>query len=327
MPSIHIPKAWSSRSIRPIEEKDYHNRRQFIKELGLLGIGTLAAPSLLAKKRYRQEGAPSFTFEGQEAYYPAKRNERYPLDRKMTKEIVAARYNNFYEFIHPNDPNIYNVYKYVDNFDTSDWMIKVGGMCENKGSFPLGDLIKKFGTEERTYRFRCVERWAMAVPWTGFPMAKLIQFLQPKEKARYVRFTTFADPKQMPGVQHQDWYPWPYKEGLSLAEATNELAFMATGIYGKPLPKQHGAPIRVVTPWKYGFKNIKSVIRIDFTRFEPKTFWNGISPEEYPFVSNIDPDVAHPRWSQAEEYMIPNGDRRPTLKYNGYGEFVANLYE
>lgn len=326
MAYIHIPKAWEDRSLKATEESVYQNRRRFIKDLSLLGIGAAVSPSILAQQM-QQEEAPSFTFEGQEQYYPAKRNERYTLDRGITKESVASQYNNFYEFIHPNDPNIYNVYKYVNTFDTSDWTIKVGGMCENKGTFHLGDLIKEFGTEERTYRFRCVERWAMAVPWTGFPMAKLMSFLKPKAKARFVRFTSFSDPKQMPGVKNQDWYPWPYQEGLSLEEAMNEVAFMATGIYGKPLPKQHGAPIRCVTPWKYGYKNIKSVVKIDFTRFQPKTFWNSVTPLEYPFVSNVDPGVPHPRWSQAEEYMIPNGRKRPTLKYNGYGEFVAGLYE
>jgi len=187
-------------------------------------------------------------------------------------------------------------------------------------------MIKKIGLEERTYRFRCVEAWSMAVPWSGFSLASLIKFLEPDSKAKYVRMISYADAEQMPGVKHQDWYDWPYYEGLSMEEAMNELSFMATGIYGKPLPKQNGAPMRLVVPWKYGYKSTKSIVKIEFIDYQPETFWHKIAPREYGFISNVNPEIPHPRWSQAQEQMMGEDFKRPTLKYNGYGDYVARLY-
>ncbi len=337
MANIKIPKIWDAPYIKPIEEQTYLNRRQILKQLGLVTGGLLSGPSLLfgcdsagGSSNLIQEGPlqdNNFTFSGMDALYPATRKEKYKIERPMTDEYDATHYNNFYEFISPDDPNIYNVYKYVGPFDTRDWDIQVSGYVENKGKFQLQDLIKKFGLEERVYRFRCVERWAMAVPWTGFPLSQLIKFLGPTSKATHLRMTSYSNPDQMIGVKTQDWYSWPYFEGLTLAEANNELAFMATGLFGKPLPKQNGAPVRLIVPWKYGYKNTKAITRIEFISKEPETFWHKIAPNEYGFVSNVNPERPHPRWSQAYERMIPDGEPRPTLKYNGYGEFVAGLYE
>ena len=333
MANIFIPKPWQR--LKPIEEDQYNSRRQIIKSLGLATAGILTAPNLLSActtkgqgERLAEDGACTncFTFNGIENYFPATRNEKYTLDRQLTEEYVATHYNNFYEFITREDPNIYNAYKFVDKFDTTDWTIEVSGLVKNAGKYDLEDLIKRFGQEERTYRFRCVERWSMAVPWTGFPFAKLVSFLEPDSKATHVRFVSFSDPEQMPGVKLQTWYPWPYFEGLTMEEAMNELTFVATGIYGKPLPKQNGAPIRMVLPWKYGYKNPKSIVKIEFIDTEPETFWHQLNPNEYGFVSNVNPEKPHPRWSQARERMIPDGEWMPTLKYNGYGEYVAGLY-
>ncbi|MEO0470187.1 MAG: protein-methionine-sulfoxide reductase catalytic subunit MsrP [Bacteroidota bacterium] len=337
MANIILPKDWQLKGLRPTEESIYHNRRSFVKQLGLLGIGAVAAPGLLSACNSPQSAAskagamqdgdvPGFHFDGEEDFYPAARNPKFVLDRKITDKYDATHHNNFYEFINPADRNIYNVYKYIGAFDTSDWKIEVNGLCEKPGEYHLADLIKKIGLEERTYRFRCVERWAMAVPWTGFSLASLLKEFGPQNNATHVRFTTALNKKQMIGVKGQSWYPWPYREGLRMGEAMNEVAFMATGLYGKPLEKQNGAPIRLVVPWKYGYKNIKSISKIEFLDKEPKTFWHQIAPREYPFISNVDPDVPHPRWSQARERQIPNGDWEPTLKYNGYGDMVAKLY-
>jgi sulfoxide reductase catalytic subunit YedY len=187
-------------------------------------------------------------------------------------------------------------------------------------------LLKKMPVEERLYRHRCVERWAMAVPWTGFPMKAFVDFARPLAKARFVRMVSFLRPHEAPGQAQATWYPWPYFEGLTLAEANNELSFLVTGMYGKDLPKQNGAPLRLAVPWKYGYKSAKAIVRFEFTDKQPGTFWNTVAPTEYDFWSNVNPKVPHPRWSQAQEEMIGTREIRPTLMYNGYGEFVAHLY-
>ncbi len=344
MAYIKTIKPWERQHLKPVDENTYFNRRKILKDLGIVTGGLLAGPSILSAcgeliavdpqvqsspQIPTSTGATgnNFTFEGMDALYPATFNPRYNLDRPLTDPKAAATYNNFYEFIHPDDPNIYNVFKYVGDFDTRDWRVQVTGLAQNTGVFSLEDIIKRMGLEERTYRHRCVEAWAMAVPWTGFSLAKLIQFLEPLNTATHIRMLTYGNPAQMIGVATQDWYPWPYFEGLRMEEAMNELTFMATGIFGKPLPKQHGAPCRLVTPWKYGYKSIKSIVKIEFINFEPETFWHEVAPAEYGFLSNVNPEVPHPRWSQEFEQMIPGGERRPTLKYNGYGEFVAHMYE
>ncbi|WP_020530191.1 protein-methionine-sulfoxide reductase catalytic subunit MsrP [Flexithrix dorotheae] len=343
MANIKISKPWEDKNLKVTDEKVYANRRETIKKLGLVSSGIIMSPLGInnscqnAKNESLKEEGKSikalknvednhFSFEGMMDLYPAARNEKYKLDRELTEEYDATHHNNFYEFIHPDDKNIYNVYKYIEDFDNRDWTIKVSGKVKNKGKYLLEDIIKKIGLEERLYRFRCVERWSMAVPWTGFPLSSLIKIFEPENDARFIRMVTYANPNEMPGVKNQTWYPWPYVEGLRMDEAMNELAFIATGIYGKPLPKQNGAPMRLVVPWKYGYKNIKSIVKMEFLKNQPETFWHKIQPSEYPFISNVDPVVPHPRWSQAYEKMIPDGETIPTLKYNGYGAFVGKLY-
>jgi len=189
----------------------------------------------------------------------------------------------------------------------------------------IDDLIRKLTLEERAYRHRCVEAWSMAIAWTGFPFAKLVDFARPLGSAKFVRMETFNDPKVAPGLR-SPWYPWPYIEGLTMEEATNDLAFLATGAYGHPMSKQHGAPLRLAVPWKYGFKSIKSIVKFTFTDQRPKTFWETLQGNEYGFWANINPEVPHPRWSQATERVLGTDDRRPTLIWNGYGDYVAALY-
>jgi len=329
--SIHSPKIWDK--LRPVSDSTYWNRRRVLKGLGVVAGSLIAGPALGACSESSKNsediemGENHFTFNGIENYFPGKSNTKYILDREITEKYAATHTNNFYEFIDPSDPNIYNAYKYVDLFDNRDWKFTVEGLANNTGTFYLEEMIKKFGQEERNYRFRCVERWSMAVPWTGIPLAKMIRFFEPTNKAKYIRMVSFADKDQMTGVKNQPWYPWPYYEGLRMDEAMNELTLMVTGIFGEPLPKQNGAPMRLIVPWKYGYKSVKSIVKIEFVDKEPGTFWNKLNPDEYGFYSNIDPEVPHPRWSQAQERMLPNGDWRPTLPFNGYGEYVASMYK
>jgi sulfoxide reductase catalytic subunit YedY len=253
--------------------------------------------------------------------YPAKRNEKYALDRPITDEKVNGSYNNFYEF-----GTSKNVTTAAQALTTRPWTVKIEGMVEKPMEVGIDDLIRKLTLEERTYRHRCVEAWGMAIAWTGFPFAKLVEFARPLGSAQYVRMETFLDKKMAPG-QRQPWYPWPYVEGVTMAEATNELAFLVTGAYGHPLARQHGAPLRLALPWKYGFKSIKSIVSFNFTDKRPKGMWEALQPSEYGFWANVNPQVPHPRWSQASEEIIGTGERRPTLLFNGYGEYVADLYK
>jgi sulfoxide reductase catalytic subunit YedY len=253
--------------------------------------------------------------------YPAKRNEKYALDRPITDEKINGSYNNFYEF-----GTSKNVTTAAQALTTRPWTVKIDGMVEKPMEIGIDDLIRKLTLEERTYRHRCVEAWGMAIAWTGFPFAKLVEFARPLGSAQYVRMETFLDKKMAPG-QRQPWYPWPYVEGVTMAEANNELAFLVTGAYGKPVAKQMGAPLRLALPWKYGFKSIKSIVSFNFTDKRPKGMWEALQPSEYGFWANVNPQVPHPRWSQASEEIIGTGERRPTLLFNGYGEYVADLYK
>jgi sulfoxide reductase catalytic subunit YedY len=243
------------------------------------------------------------------------------LDRPLTDEKFNGSYNNFYEF-----GTSKNVTKAAQALKLRPWTVKIDGMVEKPQEIGIDDLLKKMPLEERLYRHRCVEAWSMTIPWSGFALAELVKLAQPLSSAKYLRMETFLDPSSAPG-QKQTWYPWPYVEGLTMAEATNELAFIAIGTYGHPMPKQHGAPLRLATPWKYGFKSVKSIVRFNFTDQQPKTFWEGLQAAEYGFWANVNPEVPHPRWSQATEELIGlGGERRPTLLFNGYGEQVAHLY-
>ena len=253
--------------------------------------------------------------------YPAKRVEKYALDRAITDEKVNTNYNNFYEF-----GTSKNVTSEAQALRIRPWTVKLDGMVEKEQTIGIDDLIRKVGIEERAYRHRCVEAWSMAIAWSGFPMSKLVEIAKPLSSAKYVRMETFMDSKMAPG-QRARWYPWPYVEGVTMAEANNELAFLVTGAYGKPVAKQMGAPLRLALPWKYGFKSIKSVVRFTFTDKRPVGLWEELQSREYGFWANVNPEVPHPRWSQATEEDIATKQRRPTLLFNGYGEYVADLYK
>src|ERR1700741_5058546 len=253
--------------------------------------------------------------------YPAGRNEKYTLDRPVTDEKINTSYNNFYEF-----GSSKSVAKAAQALKLRPWTIKIDGMVESAQEIGIDDLIRKMPLEERLYRHRCVEAWSMAIPWSGFPFARLVELAKPLSSAKYVRMETFLDPSIAPG-QKQSWYPWPYVEGLTMAEATNDLAFLVTGAYGKPVPKQNGAPLRLATPWKYGFKSAKGIVQFTFTDKRPVNFWQALQASEYGFWANVNPEVPHPRWSQATERVLGSDERVPTLLFNGYGEFVAALYK
>jgi Sulfite oxidase and related enzymes len=253
--------------------------------------------------------------------YPASRNEKYTLDRPVTDEKINTNYNNFYEF-----GSTKSVTKAAQALKLRPWTVKIDGMVEAPQQIGIDDLIRKMPLEERLYRHRCVEAWSMAIPWSGFPFAKLVELAKPLSSAKYVRMETFLDPSVAP-AQKQSWYPWPYVEGLTIAEATNELAFLVTGAYGKPVSKVQGAPLRLAVPWKYGFKSIKSIVRFNFTDQRPKSYWEALQASEYGFWANVNPQVPHPRWSQATEELIGRNERRPTLLFNGYAEYVGDLYK
>ena len=293
----------------------FFNRRGFLAGgASVLALGPRAA---IAQRVTELANLPDPTAD----LYPAKRNEKYVLDRPITDEKINGNYNNFYEFGSQK-----TIAATAQALNTRPWTIKIDGMVEKPFEIGIDDLIRKVGLEERTYRHRCVETWAMAIAWTGFPMSKLVKLAAPLGSAKYLKMQTFMDPK-VAFAQKQTWFPWPYTEGLAMAEASNDLAFLATGAYGHPMAKQHGAPLRLAVPWKYGFKSVKSITHFTFTDQRPSTYWEALQSAEYGFWANVNPDVPHPRWSQASEEVIGTGERRPTLLFNGYGEFVADIYK
>ncbi len=247
-------------------------------------------------------------------------NPKYPAGRAITPEDAATNYNNFYEF--GDDKYIARA---AQRLPTSPWQIEFAGMVAKPQTMGLDDLLKQVQLEERVYRHRCVETWAMTVPWTGFPLSQLLKVAQPTASAKYVVFESATLPRVMPGLRNS-LYPWPYVEGCTMQEAANDVAFIATGMYGHDLPKQDGAPIRLVLPWKYGFKCGKSIVKVSFTDQQPETFWHALQPAEYGFWANVNPAVPHPRWSQATERLLGSDERVPTQIWNGYGEWVAAMY-
>ena len=279
-------------------EPVYRARREFIKICGAIA-GSAAIPSW--------------------AFAAA---SPYSTDEELNSYKDITSYNNFYEFgTDKGDP-----VRYAGSLTTRPWTINVEGHCAKPGTYDLDDLLKTLPVEERIYRLRCVEAWSMVVPWTGFELGSLLKQFEPTAKAKYVAFETLLRPSEMRGQKRKS-LDWPYREGLRMDEAMNPLAIMATGLYGKDLPNQNGAPLRLVVPWKYGFKSIKSVVTIRFTDREPKTTWNMMQPSEYGFYANVNPEVSHPRWSQARERRIGEFLRRKTLMFNGYAEQVASLYD
>ncbi len=307
-------RGWDLRESAAAPEAVFLNRRAFVAGAASVGAAALS-PDLAMAQRVTDLPDPTADL------YPAKRNEKYALDRPITPAEVNAAYNNFYEF-----GSSKAIARAAQALKLRPWTVKLDGMVEQPREIGFDDLVRQMPLEERLYRLRCVEAWSMAVPWSGFPLARLVALAKPLSSAKYVRFETFLDSSVASG-QRQTWYPWPYAEGVTIAEATNELAFVVTGAYGKPLPKQHGAPLRLALPWKYGFKSIKSIVRVNFTDQRPKSFWESLQPAEYGFWANVNPAVAHPRWSQATEEDIATKERRPTQLFNGYGEYVAHLYK
>lgn len=312
---IKIKKGWELPESTVISESDYLNRRSILK--GMAGAGMIASMGTAAtfQKAMAETADPSASL------YPVPRNDLYTVERALTPEKIASTYNNFYEF-----GSHKSISEAAQALPVRPWTVKIDGMVEKEMEIGIDDLLKKMPLEERVYRHRCVEAWSMAVPWSGFALKELVKLAAPTSGAIYLVMQTFENKAVAPG-QRQFWYPWPYTEGLTLAEATNDLSFMVTGLYGKPVPKQNGAPLRLAVPWKYGFKQVKSIVRFSFTDKRPETFWEKLNSTEYGFWANVNPEVSHPRWSQATERDIGTGKRIPTVIYNGYGEFVADLYK
>lgn len=330
-PDWHLPESAAT------DPHVYHNRRQFIKRLGLGGIGLAAGLAGCTDGNGASAEASSTYDDPLDTIPPDAPREGYPAPRitegipepglPITDRIAHASYNNFYEF--KNQGDLKDLWRLTEAYDPFPWTLEVSGEVERPFRLDVADLVREMGLEERVYRLRCVEAWSMVVPWTGFPLARLIERCRPRSAARYVRFVSAHRPRQMPGLARADWYPWPYYEGLRMDEATHPLAFVAVGAYGEPLPKQNGSPLRLVLPWKYGYKGPKAVERIEFTRTQPPTFWNDLQPQEYSFLSNVNPNVPHPRWSQASERFILDAQterRVPTQLFNGYAEQVGPLY-
>jgi len=306
-------RGWEIPEHAATPERIFLDRRTFLAGSGAATL--LLSPQMALAQRIADLPDPTAKL------YPVKRNEKYKLDRTVTAEKLNLAYNNFYEF--GSSKSIANA---AQALKLRPWTVKIDGMVEKPQEIGIDDLIAKMPLEERLYRHRCVEAWSMAIPWSGFPFAKLVELAKPLSSAKYVRMETFLD-KSVASGQRQTWYPWPYVEGLTMAEATNELAFLVTGAYGKPVSNQQGAPLRLAVPWKYGFKSIKSIVRFSFTDKRPKSFWEELQASEYGFWANVNPQVPHPRWSQASEKILGTDERKPTLLFNGYGEYVAGIYK
>lgn len=324
MARVHVPPSWRLPERLATSESTYWSRREVVRALGLGGLAAAVSGVARAKEAGPADATRPAIRSRFADRFPAKRAEGFVLgeDRSLTPEDVAAKYNNFYEFTTTKD----KVWELARDYEVDAWSVKIHGLVKKPKTLDLEAIFTQFPLEERLYRFRCVERWAMQVPWTGFPLATLVDWCEPLSSAKWVRFVTIEDEKGMPGIRKQSWYDWPYAEGLRLDEAVHPLAFVATGIYGHGLPMQHGAPWRLVMPWKYGYKSPKSIVEIEFTDKQPATFWNDMQPREYGFYSNVEPHKAHPRWSQRWEQDIGSGETRETLLYNGYAEEVASLY-
>ena len=302
-------RGWELGENQATPEAAYLQRRSLVKAMGL-GAASLAVPAIASA----QDKDPSA------ALYPAKRNDKYGVPTPMTAEKLATTYNNFYEF--GTDKSIW---RDAQKLEVRPWTIKVSGMVEKPFEIGIDDLLAKVQLEERVYRHRCVEAWSMIVPWSGFPMRSLVELCKPTSGAKFVVMKTLSKPAVM-REQRDPLYPWPYTEGLAMDEAMNDLTFIATGLYGKPIHKQNGAPLRLVAPWKYGFKNVKSIVSVEFSDKRPVSFWEKLQASEYGFWANVNPQVPHPRWSQATEKPLGSDARIPTLLYNGYAEFVSGLY-
>ncbi len=320
---IKNPKRWDLPERMATPEDVFLNRRALIKTAGLIAAGTaLAGLSACDDGQSMEEATPTVPdVDPSASLYPVPRNESYKLDQPITPEEFNLTYNNFYEF-----GSHKTIAENAQNLRIRPWTVTIDGMVEAEMQIGIDDLLAKIPLEERLYRHRCVEAWSMTVPWSGFPLSQLVELAKPLSSAKYVVMETFNDSSMASG-QKQTWWPWPYTEGVTMEEAMNDLAFLVTGAYGKPVAKQMGAPLRLALPWKYGFKSIKSIVKFHFTDKRPTTFWMQSGPREYGFWANVNPDVPHPRWSQASERVLGTNERVPTLLYNGYAEEVAGLYK
>ncbi len=313
MAAIHRRASWAIAESLATPESVYFNRRAILKTIGL-GMATAMVLGGGISLADAEETDPTADL------YPAKKNAAYKLNRPLTPEDINAHYNNFYEFGTSKD-----IAANAQNLIVRPWEISVDGLVEKPFTIAFDDLVRKIPLETRLYRHRCVEAWSMTVPWAGFPLKALVAMAKPLGSAKFVRFETFMDPEMASG-QNNFLYPWPYIEGVTIEEAGNDLAFVVTGAYDKPVAKQHGAPLRLHLPWKYGFKSIKSIRKISFVEERPVGLWEALQPSEYGFWANVNPEVPHPRWSQAMERELGTGDMVPTLLFNGYGSEVAQLY-
>ena len=314
---IRRKRGWELPDSAATPEFVYLSRRDFARSIA-------AGPALLALGGgIMGEASPAAADDADPSakLYPVKRNETYKLDRPLTPADMVTSYNNYYEFGSSKD-----IADAAQALPIRPWTVNIDGMVEKPFTIGIDDLLAKMPLEERLYRHRCVEAWSMTVPWSGFAMKALVELAKPQSGAKYVQMTSFENPDVADG-QKASWYPWPYIEGLTMAEATTDLAFLVTGAYGKPVPKQNGAPLRLATPWKYGFKSAKGIVRFTFTDKQPVNFWQAIQASEYGFWANVNPAVPHPRWSQATERVLGSDERVPTLLFNGYGEYVADIYK
>ena len=307
MTHIKIKKPWDLTESQVTSEQAFWSRRKFLQAVGISGVGstTLANGILDGKTFTKMDG-----------------NFLQGTEPVMTSLNELSGFHNFIEFSHWNA----EVLELAQFLDTSSWPVTISGLIENPVTVEAGDLIKMMQLQQRIYRFRCIEGWSMVLPWLGFPLKRLIELAQPKSEARYVRFKSFYKPDIAPGQQHDDWHVWPYTEGLSIEEAKHDLSFIATGVYGKELPKKQGAPLRLVVPWKYGIKSIKSITSIEFVNTRPQTFWEVARPGECDFNCNVDPNNPNSKLDQQKEISIDTGDWKPTELYNGYAKQVSSLY-
>lgn len=314
---LKVKKSWELPESAATGESLFHDRRRLVKAMGLGSL--IAAGGGFGLPGSALAVAPAA--DPSADLYPVKRNPQYTLDRDITKEEYATGYNNFYEF-----GSHKRIAEAAQALKIRPWTVRIDGAVEKEMTVDIDTLLKQMPLEERLYRHRCVETWSMAVPWSGFAFKALVDFAKPLSAAKYVRMETLADKETMPGLR-QSWYPWPYVEGLTIAEATHDLAFLATGLYGKPIPRQNGAPLRLAVPWKYGFKSIKSIVRFTFTDKRPVSYWEQTQGREYGFWANVNPEVSHPRWSQATEMLLGQSGKIPTLLFNGYAKEVVPLYK
>ncbi len=318
---IRIPKGWEIPERLVTPEDASLNRRRFLARASGAALGAMGGVVLGASETAGKKPAAS-PEETLQQPLKAERNPKYTVERPITSEHVATHVNNYYEFSEAKN----QVWKLAEAFQPHPWQIEIKGLVEKPRKLDVEEIIRQMPLEERVYRHRCVEAWSMVVPWVGFPMKKFVQWCAPLSKAHYLRMVSFFRPNQAVGQARSNWYPWPYFDGLTLEEATNELTMLVVGMYGKTLPPQNGAPLRLITPWKYGYKGIKGIVRFEFTEKQPPCFWNVVVANEYDFWANVNPQKPHPRWSQASEVVVETGERIPSLPYNGYGKYVAHLY-